>query len=70
MYLFCLIDTAELSTHCVHNSTISIPATRFGYYIAVISECNATNYLKYVKMDTGEGKGKVKGKGKKVKVKR
>jgi len=43
----CFVYKTEICTQCVHNSTISIPATSFGHYISLVSEYNTPNYLKH-----------------------
>jgi len=46
----CLIYKIYTSTHVIHNSTISIPPTCSGDYIAFIREHNKPSYLKHVKI--------------------
>jgi hypothetical protein len=44
----CFRYKTNIGTHCICNSTISIPATCFGYSIAIIRQYDTPSYLKHV----------------------
>ena len=44
------IYNTHIRTHTVHNGTISIPATCFGDYVAIIRQYTTARYLKHVKI--------------------